>query len=150
MNIKQLLTAIAVLFLFICCRRSDLNKQTLPVAMKADTVAEKSNEDVFVCRMPIIAEFPGGMEAWRQFLQNNLVYPKTAADKNIQGTVMVQFIVSHDGTVSNIEAISGPAELRESAIEVVKKSPNWIPALDNGRNVKDYKKQPIVFQLKEE
>ena len=150
MAIKHFLPAIAILLLLTNCRRSDLNKSTPAAAIKTGTVAEETNDDVFVCRVPITAQFPGGLEAWRQFLQKNLVYLKTAVDKNIHGTVMVQFIVCSDGSLCNIEAISGPDELRESAVEVLKRSPNWIPALDNGRNVKDYRKQPIVFRLQEE
>jgi protein TonB len=83
-------------------------------------------------------------------LKQNLVYPPIAINQNIQGTVIVQFIVCADGTVCNIEAISGPIELKESAVEVVKKSPNWIPSEINGRNIKNYRRQPIIFRLEGE
>jgi protein TonB len=46
--------------------------------------------------------------------------------------------------------VSGPGELRKSAVDVFERSPNWIPGIDNGRAVKEYKKQPIVFRLTEE
>jgi protein TonB len=75
------------------------------------------------------------------------VYPKKAERKKIEGTVVVQFIVDKDGTISNISAVSGPELLQEAATEVIKKSPNWTPASQNGRKVKSYKKQPITFKL---
>ena len=91
--------------------------------------------------------FPGGERAWRIFLQENLEYPAKAKRKNIQGTVVVQFIVNTDGTISDIQTISGPEELKQAAMNVIKKSPNWIPAFQYGKNVKSYKKQPVGFAL---
>ncbi len=84
---------------------------------------------------------------WGKFLYKTLVYPQEAQDNEIQGTVVVQFIVDKEGNVSNVEAISGPNELRAEAIRVIKKSGKWKPAIQNGRQVKSYKKQPITFKL---
>ena len=106
-----------------------------------------SNDSVFV-RVEIESEFPGGATAWARFLSNNLVYPPKAVRKNIEGTVIVQFIVDKQGAVSDIEAISGPELLREAAVNVIKNSPHWKPAVQDGRKVKSYKKQPITFRLK--
>jgi len=49
--------------------------------------------------------------------------------------------------VSDVEAISGPNELRAEAVRVIKKSGKWTAAVQNGRQVKSYKKQPITFRL---
>jgi protein TonB len=91
--------------------------------------------------------FPGGREGWINFLTQNLVYPAKAQKRGIQGTVIVQFIVNPDGSLTDIEAISGPEELRGAAVKAMKKSPKWIPAEQSGRKVKSYKKQPIAFRL---
>jgi protein TonB len=58
--------------------------------------------------------------------------------------------VDIDGSVSNIEVLSGPEELCEAAISTIKKSGKWKPAIQNGRNVKTYKRQPITFVLQGE
>jgi len=79
-----------------------------------------------------------------------LKYPQEAQDNEIQGAVVVQFIVDKGGMVSDVEAISGPQELRDEAVRVIKKSGKWTPAVQNGRQVKSYKKQPIVFRLETE
>lgn len=147
---RQSLPFLVALLIFIGCRKIDSVKQMPPVEIKSDTVAENGNTDEFVCMVPIAAEFPGGTKAWLQFLKRNIVYPAMAIDQNIQGTVIVQFIVCTDGTICNIEAISGPNELKECAVDVLKKSPNWIPTHIHGRNIKDYKRQPIVFRLEGE
>jgi protein TonB len=136
---KQFIPAILLLFLLNSCRKIYLDKQELSI-----------DDDVFVCRVPMEAEFPGGLDAWRQFLQQNLTYPEAAIEKEIDGTVIVQFEVCTDGALCNIKAIYGPDELKQNAIEVFKKSPKWIPAKDYGYNVTSYKKQPIIFRFEDE
>ena len=96
------------------------------------------------------ADYPGGQEAWRRFLLRNLRVPQVAIDNGISGTVIVQFIVDKDGNISKVEAISGPPELRDEAIRVIKKSGKWTPALQNGNYVPSYKKQPIVIRIENE
>jgi periplasmic protein TonB len=145
---NQLLPAIAILFILTGCRKFDLEKQIPPEEIQIYIVAEHADENI--CPVLPTAEFPGGTAAWHQFLQQTLTYPETAIDADIQGTVIVQFVVNTDGTLSNIEAIHGPDELKESAVEVLKKSPNWIPADINGRNIKGHIKLPILFRLEVE
>ena len=116
---------------------------------KTTAVNQKDLHDSTFTHVDVESAFPGGGPGWSRFLRDNLVYPKKAVKKNIQGTVVVQFIVDKDGTVSNIDALDGPELLREAAIDVVKKSPNWKPATQNGRKVKSYKKQPITFKLEQ-
>ena len=85
-----------------------------------------------------------------RYLGKSLKYPQEAIDNEVQGTIVVQFIVDKEGNVSDVEAVSGAQELRDEAIRVIKKSGKWTPAVQNGRQVKSYKKQPIVFKLETE
>ena len=101
-------------------------------------------------KVEIESSYPGGAAAWQRYLIKTLRYPQEAQDNEIQGTVVVQFIVDKAGVVSEVEAISGPQELRDEAVRVIKKSGQWTPAVQNGRQVKSYKKQPIVFRLETE
>ncbi len=101
-------------------------------------------------KVEIESEYPGGSAAWQRYLNKTLRYPQDAIDNEIQGTVVIQFIVDKEGNVSEVEAISGPEELRSEAVRVIKKSGKWTPAVQNGRQVKSYKKQPIVFRLETE
>lgn len=114
--------------------------------------APKKNEEPEIFEtVEIESEFPGGMPAWARFLNKTLRYPDAAQDAGIQGVVMVKFIVDEKGNVSDVEAISGPegGGLREEAIRTIKKSGTWTPAVQNGRHVKSYKRQPIVFKISE-
>lgn len=95
----------------------------------------------------IESSYPDGDAAWRRYLGKNLRYPQEALDSEIHGTVLVQFIVDKEGNVSSVEAVSGPKELHEEAVRVIKKSGKWIPGIQNGNPVKSYKKQPIVFRM---
>jgi len=100
-------------------------------------------------KVEIESEYPGGTAAWFRYLNKNFRYPEDAVNNEIQGTVIVQFIVDKEGNVSDVQAVSGPevGGLREEAVRVIKQSGKWIPAIQNGRNVKSYKKQPVQFKL---
>ena len=93
------------------------------------------------------SEFPGGTKAWLNFLNAHLTYPNKAVRKKIEGTVILQFIVDKDGTITDLQALTGDPILREAALKAMADSPKWKPAMQNGRIVKSYKKQPIVFKL---
>jgi protein TonB len=109
---------------------------------------EEDYDKTFV-KVEIESEYPGGMPAWLRYLNKNFRYPDEGLNNEIQGTVMVQFIVDKEGNVSDVEAVSGPTEggLREEAMRVIRKSGLWIPAIQNGRKVKSYKKQPVIFKI---
>ncbi len=98
-------------------------------------------------KVEIESEFPGGGKAWFNFLSTHLTYPQKAVRKRIEGTVVLQFIVDKDGTVSDLKALRGEPILAEAALKAMEDSPRWKPAMQNGRLVKSYKKQPIIFRL---
>lgn len=110
---------------------------------------KEEEPDIYIS-VQIESAYPGGRAAWERFLHKNLHYPQQAQDDEIEGMVVVQFVVDLEGNVSQVQAISGPPELRDEAIRVIKKSGKWTPAIQNGRQVPSYKKQPIGFQLMKE
>lgn len=103
--------------------------------------------DSIYAKVEVESGFPGGEAGWIRFLNTHLVYPPKAVRKNIQGTVVLRFIVGKDGVLSDIEATSGPDLLKEAALNVIKESPRWIPAVQNGKKVKSYKIQPVTFRI---
>ena len=95
-------------------------------------------------------QFPGGQEALMYFLQNNVKYPENAAKNNIQGRVMVQFVVNENGEVSDVTvARSVNDELDAEAIRVAKMLPRFEPGRINGKPVAVYYALPISFKLQE-
>jgi periplasmic protein TonB len=107
----------------------------------------KEESDRRFIPIEIESEYPGGTLQWGRYLSKTLRYPEDAVANGIQGIVVVQFIVDKSGMVSNVEAISGPAELYAEAVRVISRSGKWTPAIQNGQGVKSYKRQPIVFRL---
>lgn len=94
------------------------------------------------------AGFPGGMEAFSRYLATNIRYPAEARKKNIQGKVFCSFIVEKDGSVSNLKVLRGiGAGADEEALRVVAGMPKWVPATQNGVNVRQLYTLPITFVL---
>ena len=84
-----------------------------------------------------------------KFLSETVNYPDSAVDREIQGRVLVRFVIERDGKVSDVQALNGPGILQKEAIRVISlSSGSWRPAMQAGRTVRFYKTQPIVFQLK--
>jgi protein TonB len=112
--------------------------------MKAATAgAEKTIEKV-----ETESDFQGGQAGWLQHLQKNLRYPAEAIDKELQGQVIVQFIISKNGEVEQPAIFrSVNMYLDKEALRMITISPRWEPAVQNGTNVKSYKRQPITFRL---
>ena len=94
------------------------------------------------------AEFPGGAEAWRLYLEKSLRYPKKALRKSIQGLVRVQFLVAKDGSISDVSALNDPGGgLAEEAVRIIAEGPKWIPEEKDGKKVLYRHIQSITFLL---
>ncbi|MFM2361801.1 MAG: hypothetical protein RLZZ316_703 [Bacteroidota bacterium] len=119
--------------------------------VKKDSIrmARKDNADTAVfSKVEVESEFPGGVRGWIQYLQKNLRYPDRAINSRIQGTVRIQFIVDKEGNIEEIEIVkSVEFTIDEEAMRLIRKSPQWTPAVQDGRKVKSYKIQPITFRL---
>lgn len=101
-------------------------------------------EDGIFTVVQVESTYKGGDAAWQRFLLKNFRPPQPEDDQVGDATVTVLFIVDKEGNVSNVEAISGPAALKKEAVRVIRLSGKWEPAIQNGRKVKSYKKQPIT------
>ena len=94
------------------------------------------------------AGFIGGEVALSEYLANNLKYPKKARKKKIEGTVVVNFIVTENVTVTGaniLRGIGGGCDIE--ALRIVNDMPNWIPAIKNGITVRSTYNLPIQFKL---
>jgi protein TonB len=99
------------------------------------------------------AQFIGGDEALAEFLHDNLDYPEEAKMYEQEGTTIVSFIVTADGTVIDVKVgrTSGVPKLDAEAVRVIKRtSGRFKPGKINGKAVKSYCQLPITFELEEE
>lgn len=126
-----------------------------PVEEKGTQVVEVKKEDdenkIFT-KVEVEAGFPGGNDAWVNFLRktinNDLPTENGAPGGKYQ--VIVKFVVSKDGSVSEVSCENDPGfGLCSEAIRVIKKTKNWTPAIQNGRNVNAYRRQPITWVVED-
>ena len=94
-------------------------------------------------------QYPGGDEALKKYIKDNLRYPQSAVNKGFQGKVICSFIVDENGNVTDIKVMSGvdPA-LDAEAVRVVSGMPTWIPGKQNGKDCAVQYALPIIFSMK--
>jgi protein TonB len=123
-----------------------------PVAIdEGKQVIEEKKEDdenKIFDKVEIEAAFPGGDGKWRQYLERNCNGQVASDNGAAEGTytTIVQFVVDKEGNISDVRPLSSHGfGMEEEAMRVIKKGPKWSPAVQNGRQVKAYRKQPITF-----
>lgn len=110
---------------------------------------EKKEEDVPVLGAGVMPKFQEGDAAIFKFLAENLKYPKMAIENQIQGTVLLRFIVGKNGKVRDIEILRSVNKmLDEEAVRVVQQMPDWTPGRQHGKPVSVYYTLPIKFTLR--
>lgn len=93
-------------------------------------------------------QFPGGDAELMKHIQKNLKYPPVAMENNIQGRVVVQFVVTKTGKVGEVKVVRGKdPDLDKEAVRVVKTLPDFIPGKMNGQAVNVWYTLPITFKL---
>ncbi len=110
-------------------------------------VVKPKEEEIFVA-VEQQAEFPGGQAALMKWLSNNIRYPESAQQNDIQGRVIVKFVVEKDGSIGTATIAKGvDKDLDREALRVVKKMPKWQPGKNNGVAVRSYFTLPVTFRL---
>ncbi len=122
--------------------------------LKEEVVVEKKEEkpkevkeEVFrsVEQMP---QFPGGEAALMKYLQSHINYPPMAAENNVQGRVVVQFVVDKTGKVGEVKVVrSVDKDLDKEAVRVCKSLPKFTPGRQNGQAVSVWYTLPVTFKL---
>lgn len=96
------------------------------------------------------AEYPGGSVAFEDYLKNHIRYPEEAVNKNIEGTVQIAFVVEKDGSPVDIKVLRGIGYgCDQEVINVLRTSPKWKPAIDNGRPWAMHETVSVKFSLRD-
>ncbi|QHL87196.1 TonB family protein [Nibribacter ruber] len=107
--------------------------------------AEKPEIFLSVEKMP---EFEGGMPALMKFVSKNLRYPPAAQRSGIEGTVVISFVVSPTGDITDLAILKGLGYgTEEEVMRVVKKMPRWKPGYQNGNAVPVRFTMPIRLEV---
>jgi TonB family protein len=124
---------------------SEKEKKEISPAKDAD---KNSKEKTFytVEQMP---QYPGGEQMLMNFVMDNLHYPADAIEKKVEGRVIIRFVISETGDITNVDVIKSlnPACDAE-AVRVVRMMPKWEPGVQKGKKVPVYFTLPIVYKLK--
>lgn len=93
-------------------------------------------------------QFPGGEAALLKYIADHIRYPAAAQENGIQGRVVVQFVVTKDGSIGQVKVVRGKdPDLDKEAKRVVRTLPRFVPGKMNGNNVSVWYTLPINFKL---
>lgn len=122
---------------------------TPPAPAQRGREEEKVADDTIFEFLEEQAVFPGGQVELQKWLAQHIKYPAIAAENNIQGRVMVSFVVERDGSVSNIKVLRGvDPSLDKEAVRVVGEMPKWKPGMQTGKPVRSRFNLPVTFRLR--
>lgn len=115
---------------------------------KPDVVIDDPEKEPPILIVQEMPSFPGGDGERIKYLNENINYPKQAAETGIQGTVYVQFIVNSKGNITDVKILRGiGGGCDEEALRVVNAMPQWHPGKQNGKAVRVLYNMAIKFKL---
>jgi periplasmic protein TonB len=124
------------------------DNSVIPERIKLPEETSDPKEDTIFRIVEKMPDFPGGLPALYEYLGKNIVYPKMASEVNIQGTVILGFVVEKDGSLSDIQVLRSPDQsLAAEAVRVVSAMPHWSPGLQRTKPVRVSFYLPIRFTL---
>ena len=115
-----------------------------------DPVVEKPkrNENEIFKSVEQMPQFPGGDAALMKYIDSHIQYPPEATKNNIQGRVILQFVVDKTGEIGEVKVVrSVDKDLDEEAVRIVKTLPKFIPGRQNGQAVAVWYTLPVAFKL---
>ena len=123
-------------------RRVTKAKVVEPAPTNYDYV-EANNDNQIYEAVKYPPEYPGGTAGLIKFLGDNIQYPKNAQKNGVQGTVILQFVVEKDGSVSDVKVLrSVDTELDAEAVRVVSKITRFVPGYN-----KDHAPLRVMYTL---
>ncbi len=141
--------------------RQQLEDFLIEYTNKVNQYKLTSSEDGIILSL---AQFPGGVPAFYQFVSKEMEFPKSAAKKGLKGRVYVQFVINKDGTIDDasvrvmpreeiaqvggsmpMDILSDP-DCEAEAMRVIRGSPKWEPAQHKGKPVMQQMAVPILFE----
>ncbi|MCH5176586.1 MAG: energy transducer TonB [Prevotellaceae bacterium] len=118
------------------------------VAGPVGPVQEEEDENEVFQVVEQMPEFPGGYDALNAYLTKNIKYPAFAQENNIQGRVLVEFVVNKDGSVVDAKVVkSVDSSVDKEALRVVSAMPRWTPGKQHGKPVRCKYTVPVMFRL---
>lgn len=112
------------------------------------TSSSRNTEVADNALVEVPASYPGGEAALIRFVNQNLVYPASAWEKNLQGTVVARFKVDVDGNVSSVKIEKSLSrDCDKAVVDVICKLPRFVPAKQKGHSVPVWFRLPVRFRI---
>lgn len=119
------------------------------VAFTPATTSAQNNSEKVYNSCQVMPKFPGGDKAMMEFIASKLKYPQQAVKDNVQGMVLVEFIINTEGKATNPKIIrSLSPECDAEVIRVVGLMPAWTPGKQDGKVVNVKYTLPVMFKAK--
>ncbi len=132
--------AVSFLILLLACKKANAQADSSGTGPVHSTKVYE-----FVDQNP---EFPGGDAALIRFMQFHIAYPALERDNNIEGKVIVRFIVMEDGSIDSARITKSVSKgLDKEALRVVKMLPAFKPGMHQGKPARVYYNLPVVYKL---
>lgn len=153
LSFKYLLAFPIIALMLIGNAQNTFSQQKEKVGIASLTENPTTSEDqlppfVMVEQMP---QFPGGESAMMQYIGANLKYPESAAKENIEGRVVLRFVVTKTGDIKDVSVIrSLDSRCDEEAMRVVRAMPKWTPGKQGGKDVDVYYTLPVLYKLQKD
>lgn len=115
-----------------------------------EVIFEEPDEvaDEIVVIAETMPSFEGGISEFYKFVGKHLKYPAQARRMGIEGKVYVHFVVSKEGSLSDIKVVKGiGAGCDEEVLRIINMSPKWNPGRQRGNPVRVRMMLPITFKL---
>ena len=112
------------------------------------SAAEKDPTVAAVLKPDMFPQYPGGVTELVKWMQKKVKYPKEAVKDEIEGRVLVQFVVDENGKVLNPKVIKGVHPLLDAeALRAVSEMKNWEPGIKDGVAVRVRYTLPVRFTM---
>jgi protein TonB len=112
-----------------------------------EKVEDNSVYDPFA--LEVSPKFNGGMDAFYKYVGNAIEYPSFEQRRNIEGRVILSFVIEKDGSLSQVEVMKGVSEgIDKEAIRVLENAPKWEAGRQRGQAVRVQMQIPIYFKLR--
>lgn len=106
----------------------------------------KSSDTTIYDKVEIEASFPGGINAWTEYVTKAILAEVDKFKKSDYGTVLIKFIVNTKGQVSDVQATNMKrSRLAKVAVRAIENGPRWNPAIQDGIKVNAFRIQPVTL-----
>lgn len=119
-----------------------------PIEFVAAAPEPVEEDEIFLVAETMPSFMNGTLETFRAWVMQNVKFPQIALENNIQGRVVLSFVIDTEGRLTNIEVLQSPdRSLSEEAIRVLGNSPKWSPGKQRNQKVRVRYTLPVDFRV---